>query len=369
MRHIYRYKDNAEFEEKDGLTKCLSCNRIMEGKVDECTNPDCPGPTNVVFEERVRRKTTGLCGIGTDDNNLEIRWEPDVEDRITCIYYVPDTNAPITLLGGNEFLTAFTEMRLDTGELISPLVSAYTFDKTGYRTVYFTLKENVTSLAGTFQAVVNGRSNLVSIQIPSKIRNLGSNFCNHHNGGFGTVPVFEVYFSEGLTGFSLTDSFSDNNITRLKLPNTLTHIANGTFEECKYLKEIVIPDKVKDSAGGSFAGCTRATRLILGSAFQNCTGPGMFSGCSSLNTIIAKRETPPSAMNKAFQGVPEEGTLYIPANSPADSKTTSYKWKWMSEDRAWLPSTWTIVRYSDFDELMQELDNPQPQTPSEPQEP
>ena len=331
MRHIYRYKDNAEFEEKDGLTKCLSCNRIMEGKVDECTNPDCPDPTNVVFEEKARRKTTGLCGVGTDDTNLEVHWEPDVEDRLIITYNVTSTTESTRLMSNPDFLSAITEMRLDTGELITP-VTAYTFDRTGLRTVYFSI--TVGSINGS---VFNGTIRIVSVEFPKKIKTL--------NGGvfYNNDTLQEIWIPEsGITSIYSDSTFqSCDNIRRIKFPETMVKLANGTFNGCSKIKELVFPKKLIEVRSGCFQNCTSLEKVtFMGTGFSVIGGGNIFNGCTKLSTIIFYGTTCTNQMGRNsgdgfYAGLPENGTLYVPHGC---SNVQNFRYV-----LAKLPAGWQIV--------------------------
>ncbi len=103
--------------------------------------------------------------------------------------------------------------------------------------------------------------------------------------------------------------FTTNNLSgNLVIPNTIKHIGNYVFCECKGLKSITIPNSVTDIGAYAFSKCTNLESVILPNsitqighyAFNDCTklsninlpdsikeiGIGTFKGCTNLESVI-----------------------------------------------------------------------------------
>lgn len=112
------------------------------------------------------------------------------------------------------------------------------------------------------------------------------------------------------------------NVTKIKLPTTVTDFHEESFKEAIYLKEITLPSNLERIGESAFEGCTGLTSITLPAsvnyigpgAFRNCTGfksvtlparvesvgQDAFSGCTGLNRIICLAATPPSIERGGF---------------------------------------------------------------------
>lgn len=87
-----------------------------------------------------------------------------------------------------------------------------------------------------------------TVIIPENIKRLKAGaFVNNSN-------IKKVFIKDGLTTIEEL-CFSSSDIESIQLPNTLTVIGNGAFNNCKKLKSIFIPDSVQSLGANAFKGC------------------------------------------------------------------------------------------------------------------
>ncbi len=139
---------------------------------------------------------------------------------------------------------------------------------------------------------------LTKIEFPTSVKSIG-------NCAFINCPIIEVDLSNiatigdhafsGCTALStiiLTNNttsigsfaFQQCPIESITLPNQITQIGQGTFENCSNLKEIEIPTNVIVIGVDAFNGCTKLTKCSFNGNIKTI-GYRAFKGCSSLLSI------------------------------------------------------------------------------------
>ena len=71
------------------------------------------------------------------------------------------------------------------------------------------------------------------------------------------------------------------------IPNTITSIGDWAFDNCDGLTNITIPDSVTSIRYGAFADCIRLTSIIIPNSVVTI-GRSAFSGCSGLESVYYK---------------------------------------------------------------------------------
>lgn len=79
---------------------------------------------------------------------------------------------------------------------------------------------------------------------------------------------------------------NDKNVV---IPNSVTTIGHGAFEECTNLTGVAIPDSVIDIGHGVFAHCTNLTRIIIPDTITSI-GDNIFAHCTNLRIITLPKE-------------------------------------------------------------------------------
>lgn len=82
------------------------------------------------------------------------------------------------------------------------------------------------------------------------------------------TQIKEVVINEGVENigdraFGYEGAWSCENLTKIIIPESITHIGEGAFENCSSLQEIVIPDSVTHIGKNAFKNCTDLTKIII----------------------------------------------------------------------------------------------------------
>ncbi len=192
-------------------------------------------------------------------------------------------------------------------------------------------------------------SKLASITIPSSVTFLGEVVFQN------CVKLTEITIPEGVTSIGQNAFYSCRNLTSITIPSSVTSIGHSAFSNCRNLTSITIPSSVTSIGSDAFYGCldelftisnngkylkigegadlalinttsttltsfeiNAMTRIIAGSAFQNCsTLPSItipegvtsipsyaFQGCSSLTSITIPSSVT-SIGERAFNNCPD----------------------------------------------------------------
>ena len=131
-----------------------------------------------------------------------------------------------------------------------------------------TIGNSVTSIGNN---AFNGCSDLTSVTIGISVASIGGQaFCECSGLKKVIVPdiaawckiTFGYYYANPLYYAHHIYSDEDNEITDLVIPNSVTSIGNGAFENCSDLTSVTIPNSVTSIGNYAFAGCTGLTSII-----------------------------------------------------------------------------------------------------------
>ena len=157
------------------------------------------------------------------------------------------------------------------------------------------------------------------------------------------VQLREITIPNSVESFDLRSSIFGNcfYLSKVKLSNKLTEL-NWTFQNCRALGSIKIPNSIKSIGYNTFAGCTglrsihtnkiaeidfdafsgctALTHVVLGEDIKEVNSP--FDGCTSLEKIICLATTPPP--NYGSDRIDNtKVTVYVPDGSVNAYKTHS----------------------------------------------
>ena len=160
------------------------------------------------------------------------------------------------------------------------------------------LPEGLTSIE---DSAFSGCSNLNVDSLPEGLTSIGSYAfykCSNLNvdslpEGLTSIGSYAFYecsnlnvdsLPEGLTSIG-SYAFSRTKITNITIPNTITLINLGMFNNCTSLESIVIPDGVSSIGNYAFDHCSNLKSIILPDSLTSI-GSYAFRGCAELDNVI-----------------------------------------------------------------------------------
>lgn len=128
------------------------------------------------------------------------------------------------------------------------------------------------------------------------------------------VTDTEIYIPDTLSGKTVTGIFGAfegyENITSVRIPDTVENIGWKAFKGCKSLKEITLPEGLKQLGTEAFAGCTSLESVTVPKGVEDMLNA--FKGCTNLKSITFEGTTS-RIYYDAFAGCESLQEIVIPA--------------------------------------------------------
>lgn len=132
----------------------------------------------------------------------------------------------------------------------------------------------------------DGCSSLKSFSLPNSIKTIGYGIFD------GCTNLTEFHISDIATWCNIGSIINkeyrlflnDEEVTDLKIPNSITTIHKNTFSFCKSLTSVIIPNTVTSIYEYAFQDCKNLRSVSIGSGI-NTMGKGVFYGCDALTTV------------------------------------------------------------------------------------
>ena len=105
---------------------------------------------------------------------------------------------------------------------------------------------------------------------------------------------------------------SNGTVRNVVVPDTVTTIGQGAFENCKTLESIVLPKKLQEIYREAFQGCVKLKSIVLPNTIKKI-GISAFEGCSSLSSVTLGTGLREIGI-WAFNDCPSLKSITIPAN-------------------------------------------------------
>lgn len=228
----------------------------------------------------------------------------------------------------------------------------------GYGTIDLVIPEKLTYY-GTEYTVIeicddafDNCNAIKTVVLPPSIRALGDRafrYCRY---------MVSIQLAEGLEQIG-TSTFGNamgtfhgcNNLTEIKIPNTVTIIGRGAFCNCTSLISLIIPNSVTTLGENAFDGCSGLKAITLSQniteiereTFRGCEkllsicipskvvsiGRNAFHNCSNLKTVNVMASTPFNITSDCFPNQ-YKATLYVPVGAKEFFEVADY-WKKFSK--------------------------------------
>ena len=130
-------------------------------------------------------------------------------------------------------------------------------------------------------------------------------------------------------------------IKQLVIPNSVTSIGDGVFEECNALTSVIIPNTVKSIGEGAFACCDGLTSITIPKSVKSL-GKWAFWGCNGLTSVIISDGVTSIEM-ETFRGCSGLTSVTIPNSVTSIGKNAFYNCTGLQEVRSMIKVPFTIV--------------------------
>ncbi len=185
------------------------------------------------------------------------------------------------------------------------------------------ISENVTSIG---DKAFYGCSSLTTITIPKSVTSIGD------KAFAGCSSLKTIIVAEGNTIFdsrggcnAIIETNSNTLIagcTTTIIPESVTSIGVGAFEECSSLTAITIPESVTNIEMGTFFNCSSLTTIVLPSTLTFIDQLA-FAGCPEQIDVYCYAEIVPTASFDVFPNLDSyKSTLHVPTSALESYKTT-----------------------------------------------
>lgn len=249
-------------------------------------------PTETTEPIIIESKELDIVGAMFTDGNI-VPWE-DL-DSYEELYGYNSSLITDEIIGKQAFMSCKDLVAIKLPETIKEIGNSTFKDCTNLRMI--DLDEDLEIID---ESAFSGCRNLPEIKLPKMISYISEDCfsdCNNlikvtfnaallciKSSAFANSKIESVELPEGLTKIENGAFENCTALQKVILPSTLTEIQDNAFSGCSSLDEINVPDSVSQVGDEIFKGCTNLKNIALGTGLNAITEM-MFSECQSLETI------------------------------------------------------------------------------------
>ena len=294
----------------------------------------------------------------------ELKWNKYDPDHIVAVYNVTSTSEATKLLGSVSQITyqIIDDVKQDTVQ------TTYTFDTLGEHIVKYKInqtyiKDNIFYMCPNLVSVVipetitridyaifDSCSNLTNVVLPKTLTFIGErifDYCSKLTTisiPNGVTEIGKCFMYSGLIYIDLPNSVTTlkstfSSATKLKrvnsnvdgecnIPDSVTTIGYGTFDQCKSLTSIYIPNSVTNIDNAAFSGNQNNLKQITIGSGITSIGNQVTVNSYSIQSITINATTPPTISESTWQST--TCPIYVPAES-VDAYKTATNWSALAD--------------------------------------
>lgn len=177
------------------------------------------------------------------------------------------------------------------------------------------LPKDITSIGNDLFA---GCSSLQEIVIPEMVQSIG-NQAFHSCRSLAKIVIPENVKNIGDQAFK-----SCLSLAKVEWNNQITTVGSEAFSGCEKLKVMEISSPVTEIGIGTFYGCSELKKLVLPAELESLSD-AIILDCENLDTVVCYAVNPPTCSQWAFEGLPANCKLYVPAGT-SDDYSKAYGW-------------------------------------------
>ena len=206
----------------------------------------------------------------------------------------------------------------------------FVFLPTGYEG-HYSIPENISTIIG---GAFDSCTGLTSVTIPNSVTSIGDfafSGCSSLTHPIIVNDMF-VFLPTGYEGhYSIPENISKiiggafeecSGLTSVTIPNSVTSIGGSTFFLCSSLTSVTIPNSVTSIGSLAFYECSSLTSVTIPNSVTSI-GSAAFVNCKNIENVYCNAEEVPWIGPDAFYASNiEYATLHVPASAIEAYKTT-----------------------------------------------
>ena len=151
--------------------------------------------------------------------------------------------------------------------------------------------------------------------------------------GVTSIGKYSFGYCYSLASVVIPDSVTSIGVEAFKycyglasvvIPDSVTSISDGAFNYCYGLVSVVIPDSVTSIGSDAFASCYSLASVVIPDSVTSISS-GAFNYCYGVKECHILATTPPRIQSNAFQSIPSDCIIYVPAGT-VDTYKTATNW-------------------------------------------
>lgn len=159
---------------------------------------------------------------------------------------------------------------------------------------------------------------LKSIALPKDITSIGNDLFA------GCSSIEKIVIPEKVQSIGNQAFHSCRSLAKVEWNSNITTVGSEAFSGCKKLQVLEISSPVTEIGLEAFYGCAELKKLVLPAELESLSD-AIILECANLDTVVCYAVNPPTCSQWAFEGLPANCKLYVPAGT-SDDYSKAYGW-------------------------------------------